>query len=142
MTHKKFGTDEGEICWRNGCQGVIAVEPVENCSCHINPPCSACTTPREYCPECDWQAKDEDCRDYAIRIDIATGSVNWGKPRPLDPRKIDYRILPHTTSSQICEGVYPEGTTQDEVLARVRGTFGGRMEHFANGKFRYIAYTD
>jgi hypothetical protein len=138
----KFGELEGETCWRNGCQGVIAETKVEGCSCHINPPCSACTTPREYCPVCEWRAKDEDYLDYAIRIDMSSGEVDWGKPRPLDPRKIDYRILPYCSSAQICEGVYPEGTTSEQVLERVKGTFGGRFEHFGNGRFKYIAYTD
>lgn len=63
-------------------------------------------------------------------------------PRPLDPRKIDYRIHAHSGASQICEGVYPEGTQMADVEALVRGTFGGRFEHFRDGKFKYIAYTD
>ena len=48
----------------------------------------------------------------------------------------------HTGFSQICEGVYPKGTTMAEVEKKVRGSFGGRFEHFGNGKFKYIAYTD
>lgn len=48
----------------------------------------------------------------------------------------------HTASSQICEGVYPEGVSRTEVENVVRGTFGGRFEYFSNGKFKYIAYTD
>lgn len=62
--------------------------------------------------------------------------------RPLDDTTIDYQIKVHTNSSQICEGVYPEGTTQDEVRAKVNGTFGGRFEQFGNGRFKFIAYTD
>lgn len=61
---------------------------------------------------------------------------------PLDNTKIDYRITPHTSSSQLCEGVYPEGTTQDQVRAEVKGTFGGRFEQFGGGRFKFIAYTD
>ncbi len=94
-----FGDEEGATCWRNGCQGIIAVADVEDCSCHIN-------------------------------------------PRPLDPRKIDYRIHAHSGSSQRCEGVYPDGTTREEVERCVRGTFGGRFERFGGGTFSYIAYTD
>jgi hypothetical protein len=67
--------------------------------------------------------------------------LSW-KPRPLDPRIIDYHIKSHSNSSQLCEGVYPEGATQKEVLAKVEGTFGGRFEQFGGGRFRYIAYTD
>ena len=63
-------------------------------------------------------------------------------PRPLDNSKIDYRVKMHTHFSMIKEGVYPEGTSREEVESVVRGTFGGRFELFENGKFRYIAYTD
>ena len=62
--------------------------------------------------------------------------------RPLDNTKIDYHVKSHTHFSQICEGVFPEGTTREAVLERVRGTFGGRFEYFGNGGFKYIAYTD
>lgn len=52
----------GEICGRDGCEGIIVKGESEyGCSCHMGaPPCSSCTTPREYCPECDWRAKDEE----------------------------------------------------------------------------------
>ena len=142
-----FGELEGDTCWRNGCQGIIAERPVENCSCHINPPCGACTTPREYCQSCDWTAKDEE-RSWSINdsvvkyIDAEKSIVKSFEPRPLDPRKIDWHSKSHSNSSMIKEGVYPDGTTQSDVLAQVKGTFGGRFEHFGNGRFKYIAYTD
>ncbi len=150
-----FGREEGATCWRNGCQGVIKERAVENCSCHISPPCGACTTPREYCPDCDWSAEEEDrayylneMRAVAVSKDDArlgiygsTPFQKWGQ-RPLDPRKIDYRITSHSNSSQLCTGVYPEGITRTEVEARVKGTCGGRFNHFGGGKFEYVAYTD
>jgi hypothetical protein len=64
------------------------------------------------------------------------------KPKPLDSTKIDYRIKMHTAATQICEGVYPDGTTREEVERVVKGTFGGRFESFGGGRFKYIAYTD
>ena len=64
------------------------------------------------------------------------------RPKPLDNTKIDYRIKMHTASTMLCEGVYPDGTALTEVENVVRGTFGGRFEHFGGGNFRYIAYTD
>ena len=153
--NENFGQEEGQTCKRNGCQGIIVVRPVENCSCHINPPCGACTTPREHCPECDWNAEEESRSFYfngfrctAVSAEDAklgmysdTPLKKW-EPRPLDRTKIDYRILAHTNSSQKCVGVYPVGTTRTEVEARVRGTFGGRFERFDSGNFEYIAYTD
>ena len=151
----KFGSEEGEICGRNGCAGVIKIHPVENCSCHISPPCGACTTPREYCDNCDWNAEEEDRSFYlngfrCVAVDkedarkgiySETPLVKWERS-PLDPTKIDYHTHPHTNSSQLCIGVYPEGTTSAQVLALVKGTFGGRFNHFGNGKFEYVAYTD
>lgn len=139
-----FGYEEGQTCWRNGCQGVIDTQAHVDgcCSCHISPPCGFCTTPRERCPVCDWQATDEKEERYIPIVPGLSEYVKGPHPRPLDPRKIDYRVHAHSGSSQICEGVYPEGTTQEEVRSRVTGTFGGRFEQFGNGTFRYIAYTD
>jgi len=64
------------------------------------------------------------------------------KPRPLDNTKIDFRSRSHSSCSMIKEGVYPEGTTKEEVMARVKGTFGGSFEYFRDGKFKFIAYTE
>ena len=134
----------GEVCGRDGCDGVIEEKPVENCSCHINPPCSACTTPAEFCPVCDWAAVDDEkpFNDFLVTYKPSSNNFKSWRRRPLDPTKIDYMIDSHTNSSQICEGVYPEGTTKEQVIQRVKGTFGGRFEYFGGGKFKYIAYTD
>lgn len=150
-----FGNEEGEVCWRNGCQGVIALRSADDmdggCSCHINPPCGFCTTPREHCPVCDWDADEEMRAEYLNGFRMKVGDLNADgyKPiisyerRPLDPRKIDYHIISTGTGcTQKCEGVYPEGTTSAQVLEKVKGTFGGRFESFGGGKFTYIAYTD
>lgn len=138
-----FGYCEGDVCHRNYCKGIVQMRKAVNCSCHISPPCSACTAPRHFCDTCQWdEADDEIVNDYVVNIDKTTGVYRSWEPRPLDPSKIDYRINSHTHASQICEGVYPEGTTMEEVRKLVIGTFGGRFEYFKNGKFKYIAYTD
>lgn len=144
----KFGEEEGETCWRNGCAGVIALkEKEEGCSCHINPPCHSCITPREHCPVCDWDAEEEEKAEYmnGFRMKVADDAVRTiisYERRPLDPRKIDYHSMSHSNSSMKKVGVYPEGTTRTQVEALVKGTFGGRFESFGDGKFSYIAYTD
>ncbi|MFC3706327.1 hypothetical protein ACFOOL_16390 [Devosia honganensis] len=137
------GFEAGHICNRNGCAGIIEQHDSDGCcSCHINPPCGHCTTPREFCPVCDWDAKD----DLIVEAEgtIYLGAVNYVEKvqRVLDPTKIDYTISMHSSSSQKCQGVYPPGTTRAEVEQRVKGTFGGRFESFGGGKFSYIAYTD
>lgn len=56
VAKKAIGFCEGDKCNRNGCKGIIKAHKVENCYCHTgNPPCSACTDPRNYCPVCDWK---------------------------------------------------------------------------------------
>lgn len=137
-----FGYAEGDECGRDGCKGVIAVHPSENCSCHISPPCFSCTSPRNYCPDCDWHEKHDPLVIMEVSaIHLYQGFVERNK-RILDPTKIDYRIEMHSSSSQLCIGVYPEGTTFKEVEAVVKGTFGGRFNKFGNGHFEYVAYTD
>ena len=130
--------EEGDKCPER-CGGVLAYPKVENCSCHISPPCGACTNNLLTCPVCGWVEDGPDYHD----IKVAPGLyVREYKPRPLCNAKIDYRTKVHSNSSMIREGVYPEGTTQEEVRAVVNGTFGGRFEQFGNGRFKFIAYTD
>lgn len=138
----KIGDEEGQVCGRDGCKGVLELTPHQGCSCHISPPCSNCTDRETCCPVCGWESRTIVMNDFKIKTDPGRDKfISW-EPRPLDPTKIDYRTRSHTHFSQICEGVYPEGTTREQVLERVKGTFGGRFEHFGNGTFKYIAHTD
>lgn len=47
--------EEGGDCPAPGCSGVLEYSKPENCSCHINPPCGACTSTFLLCPECGWE---------------------------------------------------------------------------------------
>jgi hypothetical protein len=54
------GKHEGDTCNRidgtNGlCKGVLRCQEPVNCSCHINPPCGACTDAKLECPDCGWE---------------------------------------------------------------------------------------
>jgi len=143
---------EGDTCGRDGCAGVIATHPPKNCSCHISPPCSSCTDPRNFCPECDWEEADDvevqTINNYVCKIEKDSGAYRSYSPRPLDPTKIDWRWASHTHFSMIKEGVYPFGTTREALVAAIDGTFGGRFEYHSpateqkHGSFKYIAYTD
>jgi hypothetical protein len=139
-----FGYGEGDKCLRDGCDGVIEIEPVSDCSCHISAPCWRHENADMHCPDCGWRAADDPLcvREISsIRICGYAAHVET-KPRVLDPTKIDWVAGLHTSSSMTKEGVYPIGTTAKEVENEVRGTFGGRFEYFRDGKFKYIAYTD
>lgn len=64
----EFGTLKGDVCGRSGCIGVIDEHPKEgSCTCHLNPPCSYCTTPNQYCPECGWEAEDDMIEYISLR---------------------------------------------------------------------------
>ena len=34
-----YGYEEGDVCNRDGCRGIIEIEEPEVCGCHNNPPC-------------------------------------------------------------------------------------------------------
>lgn len=56
----EYGIEKGDVCGRNGCKGIIdEYEKDGCCTCHIVAPCTYCTTPNQYCPECGWDAKNE-----------------------------------------------------------------------------------
>ncbi len=141
-----IGYLKGEKCDRKGCEGIIQEGEKDGCcSCHIAPPCSYCTTPVEYCPECGWEAIEEQVLDSVKQED--KDLTFWRQfqdntKRELDKTKIDWHHENHTHFSMKKVGVYPDGTTQSEVEEKVRGTFGGRFESFGHNKFSYIAYTD
>lgn len=75
-------------------------------------------------------------------MEFDNGKLVPNGTRQLDPTKIDFHSLPHSSSSMIKRGVYPPGTTREQVEEKVRGTFGGRFDSFGDGKFQYTAYTD
>lgn len=54
----EVGTEEDNTCNRDGCQGKMEFPEVENCSCHIAPPCSACVDNPLTCNECGQTPED------------------------------------------------------------------------------------
>ena len=125
-------------------KGHLYYPDVENCTCHISAPCTACINNLLKCNVCGFQPDEPEQRYLPVTPPLDGPFIleRFDRPRKLDRTKIDYRIKQHTAFSQICEGVYPEGATKEEVESRVRGSFGGRFEYFHDGKFKYIAYTD
>lgn len=130
--------EDGDKCPE--CSGILEYKLAGDCSCHISPPCKACTDATLACCECGYEP-DEPDHKY-----ISSGypglSIKQYKPKPLDKNKIDWRCKPHSGSSMIKEGVYPTWATIEDVRKKVDGTFGGRFSSFGYGKFIFIAYTD
>jgi len=152
----EFGTIKGELCGRNGCEGIIDEHEKEGCcSCHINPPCGYCTSDTSYCPKCEWAAEDDREQYKPSESDLAAWAKQakeWQDRRdlfykkyrgksPID--KLEMRTESHTHFTQKVIGVFPKGTeTAKSILPKVEGTFGGRFSFFGETKFEYIAYTD
>jgi len=49
--------EEGDKC-PCGCGGRLGFGAVEDCSCHISPPCQACVSNPLRCDECGWTEED------------------------------------------------------------------------------------
>lgn len=49
--------EEGDPCPTEDetCKGRLVLKPVENCSCHLDPPCWEHENQKLYCPECGWE---------------------------------------------------------------------------------------
>lgn len=146
----EHGYEENALCGRNGCAGRIEFHPSYSCSCHISPPCSSCTSPRAFCPECGWEEADDPKPDPlpAAKAEPSPWVREWERLRslPLDNTKVSWRDSAHSSCSMIKEGVYPQtgNDAADREMVRkvVNGTFGGRFESFGGGRFKFIAYTD
>jgi hypothetical protein len=52
--------EEGDRCPIEDCKGVLQFLPVENCTCFISPPCSACIENPLTCSECGWQVENKE----------------------------------------------------------------------------------
>jgi len=155
-----YGYLEGEVCGRSGCAGIIEEKEVDGgCSCHIVAPCSYCETPKEHCPECDWDAQGElesEEHDAWLRAQAQTEEEKQAERRrwklfriksmvkTFDPNRINSRIRSHSNASQIVEGWFPAHMTQEDVRKHVNGTFGGRFTSFnrESQTFKFVAYTD
>jgi hypothetical protein len=52
VTEISPGKEEGDTCGVVLCMGKLKYPKAENCSCHINPPCAACTDVKLTCDKC------------------------------------------------------------------------------------------
>ena len=55
---KDVNWEEGEKCPDEKCSGYLNFQEPENCSCHINPPCSACMSAELECNVCGIKESD------------------------------------------------------------------------------------
>lgn len=148
------GIYEGEFCGRDGCFGIIEAREKESCSCHINPPCSACTQAREFCPVCDWDSQEENNMKERLELKNNPPKELFSNYKiktfyDLDNSKIDWIISNSWCSGMEIKGVYPEGTTIEQLYAefRKKGIPIDKqslptLKYFCNQTFIYSYFTD
>lgn len=160
------GYSLGETCNRDGCAGIIKEHDTDSCcSCHNNAPCSHCTTAREYCPECNWDAEEEQRESYVPYVPTTEEEARWAADRKKQDEyaeswrrkwigeeevlKIETRHESHTHFSQIINGVYPKSMPDMGAAEWIYENHynkyfgGGRWNKYpSNGTFSWIQYTD
>ena len=72
------GSDEGEACNRNGCDGELVLKKIGSCTCFLGvAPCSACIDARPSCDKCGFDPVDaEDCEHSIIEFYNQTPSLS------------------------------------------------------------------
>lgn len=117
---KQTGYDVGDTCNRDNCIGFIVsdVDEDQGCSCHINPPCSKCTS-GVHCDECGWSSDDE----YNTNIVSTTPSYvfkyeTWEElcSDVNNNHKIISDIISRSGAWKVYKIRYPLNITLDEVL--------------------------
>lgn len=53
-----IGTEEGDVCNRDGCEGILEYGKVRGCTCFISPPCFKCVENPLICETCGWSEVD------------------------------------------------------------------------------------
>lgn len=75
--------EEGDECPDTQCPGVGVFPPVENCLCHISPPCSACTSNEVVCSCCGMTGQELAAEDPGKNTMIGRDE-NANKSREFD----------------------------------------------------------
>ena len=130
---------EGDICGFEGCQGILEYVRQTSCSCHINPPCSACTDAPLVCGICEEEIETVFKMTSEKPWDIKIKTL-----ADLDKTKIDSVSQSHPRG-QMLVGVYPEGTTMKDIEKHIgycASERNGRFEQLGGGIFKFIEYTD
>ena len=137
--------EEGGICPE--CHaGRMHFPKVENCSCHINPPCSACTGNKLTCDDCGWEYEPP-APETLYRM-TAPGLTEVYTRRPSvelggGKRLFDFDYNSASGSTMEYSGkCTPEVKPKDILDYFGSGTFGHRGPTIHNGRFFFTKITD
>lgn len=137
--------DEGSEC-PNCHEGKMEFPPVHGCSCHIAPPCSACTDRHLTCAVCGFEHIPPQPEMlfipvteglFASFVRNAVADLGNGK------RLFNYGYDSRSGSTMVWTGqCTPEVTGKDIINHFGDGTFGHRGPVISNGRFTYTQITD
>lgn len=138
--------EEGQLCPE--CKiGDLFYPKVENCSCHISPPCSSCVDNKLTCDDCGWEEPEiinEEkyrCVGDGISANYFTRpSHEFGNGK----RIFDWDYNSSSGSTMEYKGRYKGDVTAEDIINYFgKGTFGHRGPYFyENGTFTYTKITD
>jgi hypothetical protein len=135
---------EGDEC-PHSCGGHLDYAEVENCSCHINPPCSACTDRPLVCDTCFYEVENDPYKPYAQTIDV----TRWWEKKPVskdlgDGKRIyDYDYNSSSGSTMVWKGKFEGPVTASDILKHFgTGRFGHRGPFIYGNSFEFTQITD
>ena len=138
------GLYEGDKC--RECGGIMKYPKVENCSCHINPPCSACMNNLLTCCECGFEEEPIVSEEkYRMFCPGVTEIYHTRPSKELGNGKriFDYDYDSRSGSTMVYKGRYKGDVTPDDIISAFGpGTFGHRGPYLSNGRFIYTKVTD
>lgn len=136
---------EGDKC--KSCEkGFLIYPKVENCSCHINPPCSSCVDNKLTCDNCGWEEpeiKNEETYQHVGGGIIASFFTRPSHDFGNGKRIFDYDYDSSSGSTMVFKGRYKGDVTEKDILDYFGdGTFGHLGPYLNNGIFTYTKITD
>lgn len=160
----KNALEEGATC-PTGCGGTLHLPPVEGCSCHIAPPCGACTDQRLTCDACGWELPEAKEECWPDTTTPKSEPNPWlvqhqeakrrGHTFAHGGRVFDVSHNGRSGSTQVIEGRYEGPVTAADIIGYFgEGTFGHRgptlrsdRQHLTGpalntGTFTYTKITD
>lgn len=134
--------DEGDKCPKK-CGGVLFYPPITNCSCHINPPCSACLSVKLTCNGCGEEIKgNSEIQPWFSYTQPGHSSRKVHQFRE-GVRIFNWGYDSSSGSTMVYTGEYEGEVTKEDIISYFGdGTFGHRGPSFYNGRFTYTKITD
>lgn len=144
--------EEGSTCPECH-EGSMQFPRVENCSCHLSAPCSACTDSHLICDHCEWEFEPEPPQKkeptQQDRDAWAKYQRDWEAARskghtfPNGGRIFNIDHDGRSGSTMVFRGQYEGEVTAKEIFEYLGdGTFGHRGPFVNNGRFTYTKITD